>query len=111
MILSGTVQMFDYKYNWPFEPMYPMPFPSASTKLQLYKRNHFINISIFNGGDLAPSLGGRKNFSRTKISEWRSFWKKISIFTPKNSDDFFLVIDQVFQILTLFFQISRFFTV
>jgi len=28
------------------------------------------------GGDLAPSLGGRKKFSRTKISEWRYFLNK-----------------------------------
>ena len=45
------------------------------------------------GGDLAPSLGGRNFFF-------------ISIFTPKNSDDLFLVINQVFfLILTLSFQI------
>src|SRR6218665_3621455 len=41
---------------------------------------------------------------------WRRVWgerKKIfiSIFTPKNSDDLFLVINQVFLILTLSFQI------
>jgi len=54
------------------------------------------------GGDLAPSLGGRKNFSRTKI-----FWK-ISIFTAKISDDLFLVIDQVFfRIFSFFSQIFR----
>jgi len=35
-------------------------------------------------------FGGRKKFSWTKISEWRFFRKKISIFTPKNSDDLFL---------------------
>src|SRR6218665_149889 len=39
------------------------------------------------------------------------FGKKISIFTPKNSDDLFLVIDQVFLIFTLSFQIIRIFTV
>src|SRR6218665_847668 len=50
------------------------------------------------GGDLAPSLGDAKKFSRT-------FPEKISIFTPKNSDDLFLVIDQVFLILILSFQI------
>src|SRR6218665_204280 len=51
------------------------------------------------GGDLAPSLGGRKkNFA--DFSE-----KKFPFFTPKNSDDLFLVIDQVFLILTLSFQI------
>src|SRR6218665_3667123 len=44
------------------------------------------------GGDLAPSLGGRKKFF-------------ISICTPKNSDDLLLVINQVFLILTLSFQI------
>src|SRR6218665_2957520 len=42
--------------------------------------------------------GGRNKFF-ADISE------KISIFTPKNSDDFFLVINQVFLILTLYFQI------
>ena len=51
------------------------------------------------GGDLAPSLGGRKKFSRTKISEMTIFSGKIFILTPKISDDFFLVIDLVFQIL------------
>src|SRR6218665_2525684 len=44
------------------------------------------------GGDLAPSFGGRKKIF-------------ISIFTPKNSDDLFLVINQVFLILTLSLQI------
>src|SRR6218665_59511 len=39
------------------------------------------------------------------------FREKISIFMPKNSDDLFLVIDQVFIIFTLFFQILRIFTV
>ena len=40
---------------------------------------------VCSGGDLAPSLGGTENFSRTKIS-----------------DDLFLVIDQVFKILRFF---------
>src|SRR6218665_2951647 len=44
------------------------------------------------GGDLVPSLWGRKKIF-------------ISIFTPKNSDDLFLVINQVFLILTLSVQI------
>src|SRR6218665_1119782 len=41
------------------------------------------------GGDLAPSLGGRKNLSRTKISLNVVFPEKISIFTPKIFDDLF----------------------
>src|SRR6218665_2158259 len=58
---------------------------------------HCLNTSCLRvggsmGGDLAPSLGDAKKFSRT-------FMEKISIFTPKNSDD------QVFLILTLSFQI------
>src|SRR6218665_2902251 len=44
-------------------------------------------------------FGGRKKISRTKISV---FLEKMSIFMPKISDDFFLVIDQVFQILHFF---------
>ena len=63
------------------------------------------------GGDLAPSLGGRKILSRTEIAEWRFFSEKIFIFMPKNSDDFFLVVDQVFLIFTLSFQILHVFTV
>src|SRR6218665_2511142 len=63
------------------------------------------------GRRLAPSLGGPKKFSRTtKISE-RAFPGKIYILTPKNSDDIFLVIDQVFLILTLSFQILCIFIV
>ncbi len=50
-------------------------------------------------------FGGTEKISRTKISEWRFFPEKISIFTPKISDDLFLVIDQVFQIFPIFFQI------
>src|SRR6218665_1293849 len=40
-----------------------------------------------------------------------TFLGKISIFTPKNSDDLFLVIDQVFLIFPFFFQILRICTV
>src|SRR6218665_2377038 len=54
------------------------------------------------GGDLAPSLGGRKIFSRTKISELRFFRKKISIFTPKIYDDFLFSHRPGFQILRFF---------
>src|SRR6218665_87458 len=43
--------------------------------------------------------GTQKNFSRT-------FQETMSIFTPKNSDDLFLVIDQVFLISTLSFRFS-----
>src|SRR6218665_689799 len=50
------------------------------------------------GGDLAPSLGGRQKIF-------------ISIFTPKNSDDLFLVINHVFLILTISFQIPCVFIV
>src|SRR6218665_3406934 len=39
------------------------------------------------------------------------FLEKISILTPKHSDDLFLVIDQVFLILTLSFQILCIFIV
>ena len=51
------------------------------------------------GGDLAPSLGGRKKI-------FADLSGKISIFTPKNSDDLFLVINQVFQILCVFIAVS-----
>jgi len=49
------------------------------------------------GGDLAPSMGGRK-----KIFTDQDFWitifsEKFYIFMPKNSDDLFLVINHVFQ--------------
>src|SRR6218665_2870231 len=39
------------------------------------------------------------------------FSEKKSIFMPKNSDDLFLVINQVFLIFPFFFQILRIFTV
>jgi len=59
------------------------------------------------GGNLAPSLGGRKKFSRTKIT----FSEKIPIIAAKISDDlFFLVIDQVFRIFPLFSLTFRIFT-
>ena len=48
------------------------------------------------GGNLAPSLGWLKNFSRTKMT---LFSEKISILAA-NIFDFFLVIDQVFRIFT-----------
>src|SRR6218665_2771210 len=60
----------------------------------------FCRLASSSGGYLAPSLGGRNKFSRTKIS----------IFTAKMSDDLFLVIDQVFRIFPFFSQIVRIFT-
>jgi len=51
------------------------------------------------GGELAPSLGERKNFSRTKLT--------FSIFAAKIYDDLFLVIDQDFRIVLLFSLIFR----
>src|SRR6218665_3025871 len=57
------------------------------------------------GGDLAPNLGGTKNFFRGPISE------KISIFRVKISDDFFLVIGLVLRIFPFFSHIFRMFTV
>src|SRR6218665_560229 len=57
----------------------------------------FCRLASSSGGYLAPSLGGRNKFSRTKIS----------IFTAKMSDDLFLVIDQVFRIFPFFSQIVR----
>ena len=64
---------------------------------------------LFNssGGNLAPSLGGRKNFSRTKMT---FFLKKISILMTTIFDDLFLVIDQVFQISPPFSLIFWIFT-
>jgi len=47
---------------------------------------------------LGAELGGRKIFSRTKFLN-DLFKEKIPIFTPKISDDLFLVIDHIFQIL------------
>jgi len=42
-------------------------------------------IVLGSGGNLAPSLGGRKKFSPTKMS----FSEQISILAAKISDDFF----------------------
>src|SRR6218665_2239706 len=56
------------------------------------------------GGDLAPNLGGTKNFFRGPISG------KISIFRVKISDDLFLVIDLVLLIFPFFSHIFRIFT-
>ena len=63
----------------------------------------FVGRGGSSGGDLAPSLGGRKIF------RGRRFLKKISIFTAKISYDLFLVIDQVFRIFSFFYQIFRIF--
>src|SRR6218665_4134899 len=41
------------------------------------------------GGDLAPSLGGRKKFSRTKISEMTIFPEKCPFSRPKFLRTFF----------------------
>ena len=49
------------------------------------------------GGDLAPDLGGTKNFFHGPISG------KISIFRVKISDDLFLVIDLVLRIFSFLF--------
>ena len=65
---------------------------------------------LTSSGDLAPSLGGRNIFSRTKISEWR-FFGKFSSSTAKISDDLFSVIHQVFRIFHFFSQILRMFNV
>ena len=66
------------------------------------------------GGDLAPSLGGtEKKIRRPRFLNEVFFSKKISIFTPQISDDLFLflfVIDRVFQIFPIFFQIFHIFT-
>src|SRR6218665_1066157 len=55
--------------------------------------------------------GGAKMFGRHKKFLDELFPEKISILTPKHSDDLFLVIDQVFLILTLSFQILCIFIV
>ena len=51
---------------------------------------------------------GRTEKCVAKMSEWGFFWK-ISIFAAKNSDDPFLVIDQIFQIFLCFSQIFAIF--
>src|SRR6218665_1845969 len=51
-----------------------------------------------------PKLGGQKFLNEL-------FPEKISILTPKNSDDLFLVIDQVYLLLTISFQILCIFIV
>ena len=48
---------------------------------------------------MAPSLGGRKNFSPTKMT---ILSEKNPILAAQISDDLFLVIDQVFRIFTDF---------
>jgi len=50
------------------------------------------------GGDLAPSLGGTDKISRINFSN-DLFLGKISILTPKISDDLFLVIARIFVCL------------
>ena len=45
-------------------------------------------IRIISGGDLAPSLGDENIFRGPRFLNDVIF-EKISIFTPKNSDDFF----------------------
>ena len=71
--------------------------------LVLTETRRFRTKTIPSGGDLAPSLRGGtenffadQNFGMTFLSE--------KIFTPKNSDNPFLVIAQVFLIFTLYFQ-------
>src|SRR6218665_3119305 len=56
-------------------------------------------IGLLSGGNLAPSFGGRKNFSLTKMT---IFSEQIYVLAAKISDDLFLVIDQVFRIVTDF---------
>jgi len=41
------------------------------------------------GGDLAPSLGGRKQISQTEISEWRFLGKNFHFHAQNISDDLF----------------------
>src|SRR6218665_993146 len=48
---------------------------------------------------MAPSLGGRKNFSPTKMT---ILSEKNPILAAQISDDLFLVVDQVFRIFTEF---------
>ena len=56
------------------------------------------SYSEASGGNLAPSWGGRKNFSRTRMT---FFLKKIPIFAAKISDDLF----RIFPLVSLIFRI------
>ena len=62
-------------------------------------QENMVFIGLLSGGNLAPSFGGRKNFSQTKIT---IFSEQIYILAAKISDDLFLVINQVFRIVTDF---------
>jgi len=62
------------------------------------------------GGDLVPSLGGRKRFSLTKISEWRFLGTNFN-FHAQNFWWPFFSHRHVFQIFPIVFQFFRIFTV
>src|SRR6218665_1168195 len=64
-------------------------------KIRILKR-------LLSGEDLAPSLGGRKNFSRTKISERRFFRKKFPFSGPKFLMTFFGIFPFFSQIFRIF---------
>src|SRR6218665_3925298 len=74
---------------------------SATAHLVIDNLLIFRTLGLYSGGDLAPSLGDGKFFRGPRFLN-DVFPEKISIFTPKVSDDLFLVIDQVFQILRFF---------
>src|SRR6218665_615042 len=67
---------------------------TANEEIYTALYQYFVKYRCFlrMGGDLAPNLGGNKNFFRGPISG------KISIFRVKISDDLFLVIDLVLRI-------------
>src|SRR6218665_2414402 len=74
---------------------------SATAHLVIDNLLIFRTLGLYSGGDLAPSLGDGKFFRGPRFLNY-VFPEKMSIFTPKISDDLFLVIDQVFQILRFF---------
>jgi len=61
----------------------------ASNSWDHIRPNYCIWLHLIQWRTPGAKFGERKKFSRTKISEWRYFWEKISIFTAKISDDLF----------------------
>src|SRR6218665_107649 len=82
--------------------------PGTRTLLVSHER---VQCTAPSGGDLTPSLGGRKFFFRgPRFLNDVIIGKKFPFSRQTIYEDLFLVIDQVFRIFPFFYQIFRIFT-
>ena len=80
-------------YDHAYTHTYTQTHTHARAKAHIIDSDHSSTmrrtLAMRSGGDLAPSLGGRKIFSRTKISEWGFIGKNFHYHGQNFSDVFF----------------------